>query len=112
MFDILIPESLVLVLGSSVVLSAFVMASVQRIKELPFVTKKWQIWFANLFISFLVGFLMMQHFFMFSIADALWASFFAFLGAPALYEGLKNYKPKTLTETLPEEIIDLDLTGE
>lgn len=112
-FDIIIPESLVTVVAGGVVLGAFVMATIQRAKELPFINKEWHIWILNLIFSFGLGFLMMRHFFMYNVVDALWAGFFAFLGAPALYETLKNYTPKRLADTVkvPEkEKVDIDLT--
>ena len=111
LFEIIVPVLLVYALGIAVVITPFSMALVQRIKELPIISEGWQVWVVNLLASSVVGFFMSIVFWDINKLMGGFIAFFVFLGAPALYEGLKNYTPKSLkdTPTLKNKI-KLDLT--
>lgn len=111
LFNILVPVILVTTLAISVVITPFVMATVQKFKELPFITEGWQIWILNLLCSALVGFIMSYVFWDVSVMIGAFIGFFVFLGAPALYEGLKAYTPTSLKDTaMLKNKIKIDLT--
>ncbi len=106
--EFILPEQLTQLLLIASALSAFVMAALQRFKQLPWITNDYQIWLLNLALSFVIGIPFYLSFYVefealdslsFAVfAPALWVSFLAFLGAPALFSALKNYTPKTLKQ--------------
>lgn len=110
--EYLIPEKLWMLLLISGSLSVFVMAAMQRIKQLPFINDDLAIWLANFALSLGIGIPFYLSFYVDVTLDtlsfevfvpALWVSFIAFLGAPAIYSALKeqtiiNYTPKTLKQ--------------
>lgn len=94
-------------------LSILLMATTQKMKQLPFVKDDLCIWVTNLCLAFVLGF---PYYFLFfaevskfgdiTLYDGLiafWVSFLSFIGAPAIYSSLKeqnliNRKPRTLRE--------------
>ena len=106
--EYILPEQLTQLLLIASALSVFVMAALQRFKQLPWIANDYQIWLLNLALSFGIGIPFYLSFYVefealdalsFTVfAPALWVSFLAFLGAPALFSALKNYTPKTLKQ--------------
>ncbi len=104
MLDIF-PSSLIDLLIISVTLSFVLMALIQKIKKLSFINKEWQIWMVNLFLSFSIAIPFGIKFYDASLNDGIWIGLFTFIGAPTLYETLKNqniltYKPTSLNSTV------------
>lgn len=104
MLDIF-PSSLIDLLIISVTLSFVLMSLIQKIKKLSFISKEWQIWIINLFLSFLIAIPFGIKFYDASLNDGIWIGLFTFIGAPTLYETLKNqtiltYKPSSLNSTV------------
>lgn len=102
MLDIVMSDELWTLLLISLTFSIFLMALVQKIKMLNFVTKKWHVWIINLFCSFLMGIPFGMFFYGLTVYQSIWISLFGFIGAPSIYETLKsqnmiNYKPKSAT---------------
>ncbi len=102
MLDILMSEKLWTVLLISITFSIFLMALVQKIKKLEFINKKWHVWVINFVCAFLMGIPFGIHFYDLELYEAIWMSLFGFIGAPSIYEALKNqnmisYKPKSAT---------------
>ncbi len=99
----ILSESLTKIILISIVFSVFEMALVQKIKTMSLLKRNWQVILFNLISSFLFGILFSLWFFKLSIIDSLWVSFFAFIGAPSIYETLRkqkiiNYTPKSLKD--------------
>lgn len=98
--DTIITEELLNILMISITFSVILMAFIQKIKDLEFIKKGWQIWLANLVFSFAIGIPFAMNFYNLEITLAIWVSVFGFIGAPTLYETLKsqniiNYTPKS-----------------
>ncbi len=98
--DSLITDTLLEILMISITFSIILMAFIQKIKDLEFITKSYQTWFCNLLFSFLIGIPFAMNFYNLDISLAIWVSVFGFIGAPTLYETLKNqnlinYTPKS-----------------
>lgn len=111
--EYLIPELLWQLLLIAGTLSVLIMAALQRIKQLPLIKSDYQIWIANLLLAFGIGIPFYLTFYgdfptldtltFAAFVPALWVSFLAFLGAPAIYAALKeqtiiNYTPKSLKQ--------------
>ncbi len=102
----------------SITFSIFLMALVQKMKKSKLFHTKWQIWFMNLVLSFVVGIPFTKMFYGKSLNESLWVSLFGFIGAPSLYEALKKqnliaYKPNSSgIEELPKDTITLPLENE
>lgn len=104
MLDIF-PSCLVDLLIISVTLSFVLMSLIQKIKKLSFINKEWQVWIINLFLSFTIAIPFGMKFYDASLIDGIWIGLFTFIGAPTLYETLKNqtiltYKPASLNSTV------------
>lgn len=59
----------------------------------------------NLLFSFFVGIPFANAFYNVSWLDSIWVGLFAFVGAPSIYDALKNqkifnYKPSSLQDTI------------
>ena len=98
--DYFTSSHLLKILMISVTFSIFEMAFVQKMKMLPFFKKDIHIIIFNFISSFIFGILFSIWFFNLSLIDGLWVSFFGFIGAPSIYEALKNqniinYTPKS-----------------
>lgn len=103
MLDVLMTEQLWTVILISLTFSIFLMALVQKIKTLNIIKQKWHIWLVNFTCAFLMGIPFGMHFYELPIEEAIWMSLFGFIGAPSIYEALKNqniinYKPKSSSE--------------
>lgn len=103
--DILITDTLLNVLMISCVLSVILMAVIQKFKALGVVRKEYQIFIANLFISFSLGIPFSLVFYNLDLMLSIWVCIFGFIGAPSIYEVLKkqniiNYTPKSLDDVI------------
>lgn len=106
--EIFLPDYLLKLLVISMTFSIFLMAMIQKIKASTFINKKWQIWLLNLTFSFLLGIPFSICFYDLDLIAGIWISLFSFIGAPTLYEALKNqkfinYKPRTLSDNISDE---------
>lgn len=108
--EAMLPEKLLDLLVTSIILSAFIMVLLQKFKTLSFITKSWQIWLLNLLFSFGVGIPFTIYFYDLDVFSGLWVGLFTFVGAPAIYDILKNqniinYTPTSLSDTvkIPKE---------
>lgn len=98
------PTLLIDLLIISITFSVILMALIQKFKDLSFINKSWQIWIIHLIFSFLIGIPFAMIFYDMSFYDSIWVGLFSFIGASAIYEGLKNqniftYKPSSLNKT-------------
>ena len=112
--DSLIPEELLNILAISVTFSIFLMALIQKFKDLSFITKSWQTWFLNLIFSFALGIPFSMNLYNLDLYKAIWVGLFGFIGAPTLYETLKSqnlvtYKPKS---TSKNNVIEIPIENE
>ena len=102
--DALVTDKLLNILMISITLSVFVMALVQKFKELRCINQSWQIWLINLCLSLLIGIPFGSWFYKLKLIDNLWLSLFCFIGASTLYKALKaqnilRYNPRSLDTT-------------
>ena len=100
-----LPTQLLEVLKISLVASIIIMAFIQKIKKLDFVTKDWHIGILNFLFSFLLGIPFSILFYNQTLQNSIWISIFSFLGAPSIYDALKsqnfiNYKPTSLQDDI------------
>ena len=105
--DILVPELLMTLLMISISFSIILMAIIQKIKSLVIFTKSWQVWLLDFILAFLLGIPFSIFFYNLSYNEAIWVSVFGFVGAPGIYEALKNqniitYKPKSVSKNTIE----------
>lgn len=105
-----LPERLLDLLIISVTFSFIIMVVLQKFKALPFINKAWQIWILNFIFSFSIGIPFTITFYNLDIYSGAWVGLFTFVGAPAIYDALKNqtiinYKPTSLNDTvsIPKE---------
>ncbi len=101
----ILPTLLLDLIVISITFSVILMALIQKLKTLSFINKSWHIWFLNLILSFLVGIPFSITFYNLSLKDSIWVGLFSFIGASAIYEGLKNqnlinYKPSSISDTV------------
>lgn len=101
------PTLLLDLLVISVTVSIVVMSTIQKFKTLSFITKDWHVWFLNLLFSFIIGIPFAVFFYNLELIEGLWIALFSFIGAPTLYDALKNqtiinYKPTSLDDKLEE----------
>ena len=98
--DFFMTDELLNILMISVIFSTVLMALIQKFKSLSFITKSYQVWFLNLIFSFLWGIPFAVNLYNVSLMSAIWVGLFSFIGAPTIYELMKNqkminYKPKS-----------------
>lgn len=91
----------------SVLISSIVMIIIQKFKKVSFLTKDYQIGIVNFIASFAVGIPFSMYFCNLNIMESCWVAIFAFIGAPSIYELLKNqtiinYHPSSLKEEIKE----------
>ena len=103
--DVFVTDDLLTLLGISATLSVFIMVLIQKVKPLPIFKVNWHVWLLNLFLSFALGIPFSLYFFKVDIISAIWVAIFSFIGAPAIYELLKeqniiNYTPKPMNNTV------------
>lgn len=103
--DAFITDKLINLLLMGTTFSVFEMAFIQKLKMLPIFNKDYKVWILNFISSFALGIPFMIHFFEITITDAVWVSFFGFIGAPTIYTTLKkqnliNYKPRSVSNNV------------
>ncbi|MFI3308055.1 MAG: hypothetical protein R3Y21_05755 [Mycoplasmatota bacterium] len=111
--DIVLPEELINIFTISLFFSTIMMVTIQKLKSLTIINKKWHIWVLDLFLSFAMGIPFSMQFYEFSIYEGVWVGIFTFVGAPAIYDALKkqkiiNFTPESMTTTsveIPKENI-------
>lgn len=99
------PTHLIDLLIVGVTASIITMVFIQKAKHLKFVTKNWQVGILNTFVSFAFGIPFAIWFYNLGLIDSIWVGVFSFIGAPAIYDALKNqtiltYKPTSLDDTI------------
>ena len=109
MLDIFVTKQLLNLLMISTTFSFILMAFIQKIKMLSIIKNNNQIFFINLFLAFTLGVIFSMTFYSLNWEESLWVSFFSFIGAPSIYQLLKNqkiinYTPKALTSHKVEKI--------
>lgn len=87
----------------SVTFSFVLMTLIQKFKTLSFINKSWHIWILNLLFSFILGIPFAITFYNVTLTNSIWVGIFSFIGAPTIYEALKNqniitYKPSSLSD--------------
>ena len=102
--DYLITDTLLDILTISVTFSVFLMAFIQKFKDLKIVNKGWEIWILNLLFSIVLGVPFANTFYKLDLELSLWVAVFGFIGAPTIYQTLKSqnlikYKPKSTKDT-------------
>lgn len=98
-----IPNDLLNLLLISITISVVIMVVIQKFKTLPFIKKDWHIWILNFILSFAIGIPFALTFYDLTVVESIWVSVFCFVGAPTLFDTLKNqdlinYKPNSLDE--------------
>lgn len=101
----LFPSKLLDLLVISVTFSMVSMVFIQKCKTMKFVNKNWQVCLINFIFSFGVGIPFANVFYNISWIDAIWVGLFSFVGAPAIYDALKNqkifnYRPTSIDNTV------------
>lgn len=99
----ILPDLLLKVILISTLFSVVEVTIVQKIKTVFTIKKKWQVILINFISSFIFGILFSMRFFNLNILNSLWVSFFSFIGAPSIYEGLRkqniiDFTPKSLSD--------------
>ncbi|MCI5552864.1 MAG: hypothetical protein MR388_03410 [Tenericutes bacterium] len=99
------PDHLLEILIISITFSTILMLFVQKLKQLSFLNKSWQIWILNLICSFLIGIPFTMTFYQMNFTDGIWVSLFSFIGASSIYYALKNqniinYHPSSASQTI------------
>lgn len=122
----LLPKTLQEVLIASSGLSIFVMAVMQRIKQIPIIKSDLSIWIANAVVCIFIGIPFYLTFYanltsLDQVTSAIlfrscWVALLSFIGAPSIYQGLKaqtllNYRPKTRKELQPDEMESEEMLG-
>lgn len=106
------PNKLLDLLVISVTLSFIIMIVLQKFKALPFIKKSWQIWLLNLLFSFSIGIPFTIYFYDLDIYCGIWVGLFTFVGAPAIYDALKNQKIINYTPTTLQDTIEISKDNE
>lgn len=101
--EFVLPTKLLHILMISMMFSVILMAFIQKCKTLKIIRKSSLIWLLNFIFSFLLGIPFAHMFYEVSWLEGIWVAIFSFIGAPGLYETLKNqqiisYKPKSVSE--------------
>lgn len=97
------PTHLIDLLAISVTLSMITMAFIQKLKCLKIINKCWKVFIVNTILSIALGIPFTVYFYDMPINDGIWVSIFTFIGAPTIYQTLKNqtiinYKPRSLKD--------------
>lgn len=93
-----VPDHLLQILTISMVFSMVLMSLIQKLKACSVVKKCWHIWLLNLACALVLGVPFGIAFYNLNWLDSIWVSIFSFIGAPSLYDSLKNFKPASLSE--------------
>lgn len=99
------PDNLINLVIISISFSIILMALIQKFKALSAINQSWQIWVLNLILSFLIGIPYGMTFYNLDLKNAAWVGLFSFIGAPSLYQALKNqniinYHPASVSDTI------------
>lgn len=105
--DVLMTDTLWNNILTACTFSVILFLVMQRVKELPFIKNTVAIWICNLFLAIGVGVPFALYYFGVNFQEALFIGFYSFIGAPAIYTGLKNqniinYTPKPLKDNTIE----------
>lgn len=98
-----IPNNIINLLAVSLMISSIVMVVIQKFKSFSFITKEYQIGIMNIIFSLGFGIPFSIYFYNLNIIESCWASIFSIIGAPSIYEILKNqniinFKPHALED--------------
>lgn len=99
------PQELIDLLIVSVSFSMILMVFIQKCKRMKFINQKWHLCALNFVLSFALGIPFAMTFYHISFENAVWVGVFTFIGAPSIYDTLKNqtilsYKPVSLNQTI------------
>lgn len=108
----LFPTKLLDLLVISITLSVIVMVILQKFKSLPFIKKTWQIWVLNLLFSFTLAIPFTITFYSLDIYSGIWVGLFTFVGAPAIYDTLKNQTIINYSPTKLKDTVEIDKSNE
>lgn len=114
--DLFITDEILNLLIIATTFSIFLMALIQKIKTLSFITTNGHIFILNFILAFSIGILFASNFFNLDMIGSLWVAFFSFIEAPAVYHILKkqniiNYTPKSLNNN-EEKILKIPAENE
>ena len=110
--DYFIPENLLSMLMISIVFSIILMTLIQKLKSLALVTKKWHILVINFICAFALGVPFGMTFYSLEIVESLWIGLFSFIGAPSIYEALKNQNLINLKPASLESYVTISKNNE
>ena len=101
--EFLLPNRLLNIIMVSIMFSVVLMALIQKCKTLKIIHQSSWIGLLNFIFSFLLGVPFAHLFYEVSWIEGIWVAIFSFIGAPSLYEALKNQqmvsiKPKSVSE--------------
>lgn len=108
----LFPTKLLDLLVISITLSVIVMVILQKFKSLPFIKKTWQIWILNLLFSFSLSIPFTTTFYSLDTYSGIWVGLFTFVGAPAIYDTLKNQTIINYNPTKIKDTVEIDKKNE
>jgi biotin transporter BioY len=99
--EILLTEEIIDLFLIATTFSIILMTFMQKVKRLSFVRNDGHICILNLLFSLSIGTLFSMTFYNLDLSKSLWVGFFSFIGAPTVYQIMKqqniiNYKPKAL----------------
>lgn len=102
------PTHLIDLLVISVTLSMITMVLIQKFKCFKIVNKCWKVFILNTILSIALGVPFTVYFYNLTINDGIWVSIFTFIGAPTIYQTLKNqtlinYNPQSLKDGITIE---------
>ncbi len=104
----IVKESILELLSVSVIVSSIVMIIIQKFKHFAFVNKNYQIGLLNFAFSFIIGIPFSIYFYDFNFIESCWVSLFSLIGAPSIYDVLKNQKIINYTpKSLDSEIVEI-----
>ncbi len=106
------PTKLLDLLVISITFGIILMAFIQKVKSLSFISKSWQVWVLNLIFSFFIGIPFAMTFYNISLEDSLWVGLFSFIGASGIYQALKNQKIINYTPSSISDKISISKTNE
>lgn len=106
------PDSLINLVVISMSFSLILMTMIQKFKCLDCINKSWYIWLLNLILSFSIGIPYGMYFYHLALKDAVWVGLFSFIGAPTLYQVLKNQTIISYTPTSIDDKVNISKENE
>lgn len=97
------PTHLIDLLVISVTLSMITMVLIQKFKCLKIINKCWKVFILNTILSITLGVPFTVYFYNLTFNDGIWVSIFTFIGAPTIYQTLKN---QTIINYTPQSLKD------